>query len=155
LLLIIVLTGVIRYGLIDVPFERDEGEYAYAGQLVLQAIQTYQEICDMKLPGIYAAYALCLVVFGDSHQGIHTALLIINALTIIIVFLLAKHLTNLLCAVISAACFALLLISQAVQGVFANTEHFVIIFALGCLLVLLRSLATESMLKFLNGLMII
>ena len=32
LLLIILLTVVIRWGLVDVPLERDEGEYAYAGQ---------------------------------------------------------------------------------------------------------------------------
>ena len=155
LLLIIVLTGVIRYRLIDVPFERDEGEYAYAGQLILQGIPPYQEICNMKLPGVYAAYALLLAIFGQSYQGIHTALLIINALTIILVFLLTKHVTNRLCAVISAAAFALLSMSQAIQGVFANAEHFVIFFALGGLLFLLQGLATKSMLKlFFAGLLL-
>ena len=34
LFLIILLTVVIRAGLLAVPLERDEGEYAYAGQLI-------------------------------------------------------------------------------------------------------------------------
>jgi hypothetical protein len=141
--------------LLNVPFERDEGEYAYAGQLILQGIPPYQEVYNMKFPGIYAAYALFLAMFGQSHQGIHTALLMINAITIITVFLLAKHIANLLCAVISAASFALLSVSQSVQGVFANAEHFVIVFATGGLLVLLRGLATASLFRlFAAGLLL-
>lgn len=145
LLIVLVLAGMIRYGLLNLPFERDEGEYAYAGQLILQGIPPYQEVYNMKFPGIYAAYALFLAMFGHSHQGIHTALLIINGITIVTVFLLAKHIANPLCAVISAATFALLSVSQPVQGVFANAEHFVIVFATGGLLVMLRGLATASL----------
>jgi hypothetical protein len=37
--------------------ERDEGEYAYAGQLMLQGIPPYQLAYTMKLPGPFAAYA--------------------------------------------------------------------------------------------------
>lgn len=37
------------------PLERDEGEYAYAGQLMLQGIPPYQLAYNMKLPGTYAA----------------------------------------------------------------------------------------------------
>ena len=155
LLIVLVLAGIIRYGLLNVPFERDEGEYAYAGQLILQGIPPYQEVYNMKFPGTYAAYALFLVMFGQSHQGIHMALLIINAITIITVFFLAKHIANLLCAVISAASFALLSVSQSVQGVFANAEHFVIVFATGGLLVMLRGLATASLFRlFAAGLLL-
>jgi hypothetical protein len=42
LLIILFATGIIRYGLLDVPLERDEGEYAYAGQLILKGIPPYQ-----------------------------------------------------------------------------------------------------------------
>lgn len=155
LLIILVIAGIIRYGLLNVPFQRDEGEYAYAGQLILQGIPPYQEVYNMKFPGIYGAYALSLAIFGQSHQGIHAALLIINAITIITVFLLAKQIANLLCAAISAASFALLSVSQAVQGVFANAEHFVIVFVTGGLLVMLRGLATESLLRlFAAGLLL-
>jgi hypothetical protein len=155
LLIVLVFAGTIRYSLLNVPFERDEGEYAYAGQLILQGIPPYQGVYNMKFPGIYAAYALFLAMFGQFHQSIHTALLIINAITIITIFLLAKHIANPLCAVVAAASFALLSVSQSVQGVFANAEHFVILFATGGLLVMLRDLATESLLRlFAAGLLL-
>lgn len=140
LLVILVIAAVMRYGLLEVPLERDEGEYAYAGQLILQGIPPYQELYNMKLPGIYAAYAGVLAIFGQTHGGIHLGLLFINAATIILVFLLAKHLTGSLGGVTAAACFAVLSVSNSVQGVFANAEHFVILPAVGGLLLLVRAL---------------
>ena len=40
--LVIVATALLRIHLIEVPLERDEGEYAYAGQLMLQGIPPYK-----------------------------------------------------------------------------------------------------------------
>ena len=55
LLLVLLLAGGIRYRLLDVPLERDEGEYAYAGRLILDGVPPYQGIYNMKLPGTYAS----------------------------------------------------------------------------------------------------
>jgi len=155
LLIILVFAGSIRYGLLDLPLERDEGEYAYAGQLILQGIPPYQEVYNMKLPGIYAAYACILAIFGESHQGIHAALLIINLITIIAIFFLAKHLADNLCAIVASATFALLSLSQSVQGEFANAEHFVVLFVAVGLLVMLQGIAKASLLRlFYAGLLL-
>lgn len=152
LFIIVVLVGIIRVGLLGVPLERDEGEYAYTGQLILQGIPPYQEVYNMKLPGIYVAYAFFMAIFGQTHHAIHFALLIINAITIILVFFLARKFMNEICALISAAGFAVLSLSQHVQGVYAHAEHFVILFATGGILLLLRAIATENRFKlFLAG----
>ena len=145
LLLVLLVTGTLRYGLLAAPLERDEGEYAYAGQMLLQGIPPYQDVYNMKMPGIYAAYAVCLAMFGQSHIGVHTALLLVNAATIILVFLLAGQCLNRLAAVMAAASFALLSISQSLQGIFANAEHFVLLFATGGMYLLLRGLAGGSL----------
>jgi hypothetical protein len=134
---------------LDVPFERDEGEYAYAGQLMLQGVPPYSQIYNMKLPGIYAAYALILAVFGQTHTAIHLGLLIINAVTVLLVFLLAKYLTGSFAGVFAAAAFAVLSLAQSVQGIFANAEHFVILFAVAGLLLLVRAVDRNSMLLLL------
>ena len=42
LLTVILFAGAIRIRVLDVPLERDEGFYAYAGQLILQRIMPYQ-----------------------------------------------------------------------------------------------------------------
>ncbi len=147
LIFILLFSGFLRYRLLDVPLERDEGEYAYAGQLILQGVPPYSEVYNMKLPGIYGIYALLLTFFGQTHQGIHTGLLVINSVTIILVYLLGRHLLNPLAAAASAGTFAIMSLSQSVQGVFANAEHFVIIFSLAGLLILLKALAQKSHLK--------
>ena len=140
LLATILLTGGIRYRLLDVPLERDEGEYAYAGQLILQGISPYKELSSMKLPGIYAAYAGLLALFGETNTGIHTGLLLINVSTIILLFFLGKRLVDPVTGVVAATSFAVLSVGQSIQGLFANAEHFVILPAVGGLLLLLRAL---------------
>ena len=155
LLAILLSSAVVRYGLLDVPLERDEGEYAYGGQLLLQGILPYQQMYSMKLPGIYAAYAGVLAVFGQTHTGIHFGLLLINAATIVLIFMLAKRVVDSLAGVVAAASFAVLSISQSVQGVFANAEHFVILPVVGGLLLLLRALDDDqSWLLFFSGLLL-
>ncbi len=145
LLLIMIFTGMVRYRLLAVPLERDEGEYAYAGQLILDGIPPYQEVYNMKLPGIYAIYAGIMAVFGQTHQGIHMGLLLANEATLLFVFLLARRLFNPAAAVASAAIFALLSVSESVEGVFANAEHFVIVFAAGGLLMLWQAMSKDSL----------
>ena len=70
---------IVRVRLRDMPLERDEGEYAYAGQLILQGVPPYKEAYNMKLPGTYAAYAAIMAVFGQSPSGIHLGLTLVNA----------------------------------------------------------------------------
>ncbi len=155
LLVIILLAAGVRCRLLEVPLERDEGEYAYAGQLILQGIPPYQQLYSMKLPGIYAAYALILAVFGQTHGGIHLGLLFINAATTVLVFLLARRIIDPLAGVTAGACFALLSLGQSVQGIFANSEHFVILPVVGGLLLLVRALDEDKMwMLFISGLLL-
>src|SRR5580700_5526991 len=88
------LVLTIRIRLLGVPLERDEGEYAYTGQLMLQGIPPYKLAYNMKFPGIYAAYALVMAVFGQTPAGIHLGLLIVNALAIVFLFLLTTKLVG-------------------------------------------------------------
>src|SRR5438105_14308698 len=70
---------VVRVRLREMPLERDEGEYAYAGQLMLQGIPPYKEAYNMKLPGTYAAYALIMALFGQTPSAIHLGLALLSA----------------------------------------------------------------------------
>jgi hypothetical protein len=138
--IIIVITAGLRTCFLNVPFERDEGEYAYAGQLLLQGIAPYDQVYNMKLPGIYAAYAVIMAIFGQSCTGIHLGLLVINAVTIVLIFLLVKHLIDSFAGVFAAAAFAVMSLAQSVQGIFANAEHFVILFAVAGVLLLVLAI---------------
>src|ERR1700676_1525420 len=92
LVIVVVVFAAIRIRLRTAPLERDEGEYAYAGQLMLQGIPPYQLAYNMKFPGAYAAYAVIMSIFGQSITGIHLGLLFVNAVTVALVFLLGRRL---------------------------------------------------------------
>ncbi len=127
----------VRVRLLAIPLERDEGEYAYAGQLMLRGIPPYEFAYNMKFPGTYAAYALIMAVFGQTPAGIHFGLLLINLATIALVYFIASRLMNRPGAIVAAAAFAVLSVTPSVLGLAAHAEHFVMLPALGATLLLL------------------
>ncbi|MFP8872487.1 MAG: glycosyltransferase family 39 protein [Myxococcota bacterium] len=137
------MAALLRFRLLSVPFERDEGEYAYAGQLILQGIVPYDLAYTMKLPGVSGIYAMMMLVLGQTHESIHLGLLIVNAITIVLVFALGKKLIGPLAGVAGAAFFAVASTLSSVQGLWANTEHFVLPFALAGILTYLRWLSDQ------------
>src|SRR5438270_11283594 len=152
--LILVFVVVVRIRVLPVPLERDEGEFAYAGQLILEGIPPYQLAYNVKLPGIYAAYALVMAVFGQTPAGIHLGLLFVNLSAIVLLFFLARRLFDNYAAIIASATYALMSTSPAVLGFAAHATHFVILAALGGFLVLLRGLESRRLLTlFWSGLL--
>jgi hypothetical protein len=143
-LLVLLLVAFIRFHLLDTPLERDEGEYAYAGQLILQGIPPYESAYNMKLPGTYYACALGMKIFGQTVAGIHLTLLFVNLLTCIFVFLLARKMFGAVAGVVSCATFAVLSVSPAVLGMAAHANHFVILFAVPATLLLWRATELNS-----------
>ena len=148
-LLVVVFFGAIRYRLRDMPLERDEGEYAYAGQLMLQGIPPYALAYNMKLPGIYAVYAGVMAIFGQSPAGIHAGLLLVNAVSTVLIFFLALRLFTPLAGAVAAASYALLSTSASVMGLEAHATNFVVLPALIGILLLLRALASKRWWLFL------
>jgi 4-amino-4-deoxy-L-arabinose transferase and related glycosyltransferases of PMT family len=141
--LVILLIAGIRFRLRDMPLERDEGEYAYAGQLILQGIPPYQLAYNMKLPGTYAAYALIMAVFGQTVTGIHLGLIVVNAACIFLVFAIAKRIFEPAAAVVAGSTFALLSIRPQLLGLAGHATHFVALAALASIYLLLKAGGTE------------
>ncbi len=137
--LTILFVVVVRVRLREVPLERDEGEYAYAGQLMLQGVPPYREMYVMKLPGTYAAYALIMAVFGQTATSIHLGLAVVNVASVVLMFLLGRRLLGEAAGVTAAVAFALLSLSPSVLGLAAHATHFVVLAALGGILLLLRA----------------
>src|SRR5882724_7989914 len=106
--LVILFAVVVRVRLRDVALERDEGEYAYAGQLMLQGVPPYKLAYNLKLPGTYAAYALILAVFGQTAGAIHIGLAIVNAISIALMFMVARRLLDDAGAVSAAVVFTIM-----------------------------------------------
>jgi len=137
-LAVIVLVICVRVRLLDVPLERDEGEYAYTGQLILQGIPPFRLSSNMKLPGTDAAYALCMAAFGQTAAGVHAGLLIVNLGAITLLFFLGRRLFGETAGWVASASYALLAVGMGVLGTSAHATHFVALPALAATLLLLR-----------------
>jgi 4-amino-4-deoxy-L-arabinose transferase-like glycosyltransferase len=141
LILILLAAALIRIRLAPTPLERDEGEYAYAGQLMLEGIPPYRLASNMKLPGTYAVHALVMAIFGETIVGIHIGLLLANAACIVFVFLLGRRLLGDSCAIAAAAAYAALSLSPVIAGTASHATQFVTLFALAGTLLLLENRA--------------
>jgi hypothetical protein len=149
LLAVVVLSfAVIRVRLLSMPLERDEGEYAYAGQLILQGIPPYQLAYNMKLPGSYGAYAVIMALFGQTPFGIHFGLILVNAATALLMFFLARRLFGPLAGIVAASSYALLSTSSSVLGFAGHATHFVVLAAVGGILLLLNALESGRLWQF-------
>jgi dolichyl-phosphate-mannose-protein mannosyltransferase len=154
LLLTLLLFGLIRYRQRTTPLERDEGEYAYSGQLMLQGIPPYKLVCNMKLPGIYTAYAMILEVFGETPAGIRTGLIVVNSVTVLLLYFLAAALFGRLAGVVTACSWALLSASSGVMGFEAHATNFVAAPAIFGILLLVYALRLDRPgLFFLSGML--
>jgi 4-amino-4-deoxy-L-arabinose transferase-like glycosyltransferase len=143
-LLAVIFFGSIRYRLRDMPLERDEGEYAYSGQLLLQGIPPYKLAYNMKLPGIYLAYAAIMAALGETPAGIHLGLLFVNAITILLLYFLTAILFGRLAGVAAACSYALLSTGTSVMGFESHATNFVVLPALAGILLLLMTLQSEG-----------
>jgi len=137
--LTVLLVLTIRVRLRQMPLERDEGEYAYAGQLILQGVPPYKEVYNMKLPGTYAAYAVIMAVFGQTASAIHIGVALINAASILLIFLIGRKILDEPAGVVAAISYALLSTSPSVLGLAGHATHFVVLPALAGTLLLLRA----------------
>lgn len=152
--LIILFVVFVRVRLLEVPLERDEGEYAYMGQLILQGVPPYSEAYNMKFPGTYLMYALIMTVFGQTTKGIHMGFMIVNCITILLVYLLCRKITGDFAALMASGAYAVLSLSSSVYGFAAHATHFVVLFALGGALALLHASTKEKpSLYFLSGIL--
>ena len=143
-LLSMLFVAVIRIRLLSIPLERDEGEFAYMGQLMLQGIPPYALAANMKLPGTYAAYALIMALFGQTIEAIHLGLLLVNVSTMLMVFFLARRLFDDYAGAVACATFGILSLSPSVLGTSAHATHFVLLPALGGILLLLKALDSDN-----------
>lgn len=154
-LFVILMFAFVRYRLRTVPLERDEGEYAYAGQLLLHGVPPYQLAYSMKLPGTAAAYAVVLAALGQTLSAVHVGLILVNAATSLLVFFLATRLFGYLAGTVACVSYALLSANPSGLGLAGHASHFVVLPALAGILLLLDAMeANKTWLFFCSGLLL-
>lgn len=145
LALVLGAVAVVRMRLLDLPLDRDEGEYAYFGQLLLQGVPPYAAAYNFKMPGIYLVYAAIMGALGQTPRAIHVGLLIANAIAIVLMFLVGRRLIGVLGGVAASAAYATLALSPRLFSPSAYAEHFVLLPVLLGVLALTPASARRSM----------
>ena len=121
---------IARMHLLSFPFERDEGEYALMGKLILDGHAPYTLAYNMKFPGTYYMYALIMTIFGKSIVGVHLGLAFISIFSMLLLFYISKNFVSKIGAVITAATFGVMGTSWTLLGQAAHATHFVTFYAL-------------------------
>jgi hypothetical protein len=126
---VLVLMAVVRLRLLNFSLERDEGEYAYAGQLMLHGVPPYKLAFNMKFPGTYAMYALIMFLFGETPAGIHFGVTILTTLTALMLYWLGRRMLDQTAGVVAATTYAVLAANSALFGLAGHATHFAAFFA--------------------------
>jgi hypothetical protein len=138
----VLVAMIVRLRLLSIPLERDEGEFAYAGQLMLEGIPPYKLAFNIKLPGTYAAYAALMGLFGQTTAGIHFGFLLVILASLALLFFITRRLLDAESAAIACVCYALFSLSPGVLGLVGHATHLVMLMALGGLWLLLQARAS-------------
>jgi len=150
--IVVLAICALRYRLLDFPLERDEGGFSYMAKLILQGIPPYTQAYDFKPPGLYLMYAVFLAFFGQTAGGVHTGLLVMNAGTMIMLFLLARKWLTSVGALIAVAVYGILSLGSSVLGFAAHATHFVVFWMLlGYLLLTISIENGRKSVLFLSG----
>jgi 4-amino-4-deoxy-L-arabinose transferase-like glycosyltransferase len=124
--LLIVVTLLVRLPLLDVPFERDEGEYAYIGWRLAHGELPYRDWVDQKPPAIFWIYRLALAIPGDPVRAVHLFAAIWSAASVAALYLVARRLMPSPWAAVAGGLLAILSAHPIGEGTAANTEIFML-----------------------------
>jgi len=144
LVIVLVVFAIVRIRLRNTPLERDEGEYAYAGQLMLQGDPPYHLVYNMKLPGTYAAYAVMMAAFGQTVAGIRIGMLTVLLGNTLLVFFLSRRLLGILAGTAAAAFYTILANRLSTMSLDGHATHFIVLMALAGTLLLLHAIETQG-----------
>lgn len=119
----------------------DESLYAEVANNILDGGIPYRDTWDQKPPGIFYMYALVFSIFGINNlYAIHLTAAFAVAISSLIIFFIARIFGGNVAGMIAALSYSILASAgQASQLQGANTEIFAIMFALGALLLFLKS----------------
>lgn len=120
---LLVIALIARLRLLGIPFERDEGAFAYIGRALWGPGRLYTDLYDNKLPGLYLIYALFVRVFGAMPDGVHLGALIWQVGTLTVLFLWLREVLGRDRALACTGLYAIYAASGEVMGFAAHATQ--------------------------------
>jgi 4-amino-4-deoxy-L-arabinose transferase-like glycosyltransferase len=126
-LFVALLAVAVRWPDLAMPLERDEGEYAYAAQVIERGGVPYRDAFCQKPPLVFFWYLAAFRVFGESATGIHLMMAAATAVAACGLYRLTRHLANRPAGLLAATAFVLASAGPGYFGSAANTELFTLV----------------------------
>lgn len=127
LLAVLAFSLCLRGLVVDLPLERDEGQYGYIAWRWLDGALPYVDSFDQKPPAVYLVYAAAFSIFGVSPEGLHWATGIYTLGTLVALYALGRRLVSAEAGLAGAAVLGFLVVEPSFFGNAANTETFLIL----------------------------
>jgi len=128
LFLIVIFGFIIRLNLFQIPFERDEGGYAYQAWLMLTGKGVpYKDAFENKPPAVLFIYALFISVLGESPAAVRIGTYVYSIFTVVGVYLLGRKLFDERVGIVAGLVFVVYSTAQSFFGFSSNTEVFMIL----------------------------
>lgn len=128
--LLLLFTIILRWQFLDIPLERDESVYYYAGKAALDGGRPYFDFYEMKPPGLFYSYAFLIALFGYSGTGAHLALLFVSLSNTVFTYLVARNFGGKRLAQVSAMAFVFLSLDPGASGLYLVAEHLALLWGL-------------------------
>ena len=125
--ILILLTLALRTPLLSIPFERDEGEYAYIAWRMEHHELPYRDWIDQKPPAIFWVYRTALLLPMDAVSAAHFMALLFAAAAACALFILGRRFMADAWAFLAGILFMLLSADPLLYGTEANTEMFMLL----------------------------
>jgi len=117
----------LRAPYLSLPLERDEGEYAYIAQRMIEGEIPYLDAFDQKPPAVFVVYRVAFGLFGQSIEAIHAMLYLWSAATALALFALVSRWGGRGAGLWAAGLFVALGNHPVLFATAANTEIFMLL----------------------------
>ncbi len=138
LLAAVLIALLLRWPLLHVPLERDEGAYATVATLWRQGAVPYRDVWDHKPPLIYLLYRLLPLGGATSAWTLRTWGTAYFMLGLLLVYWIGRQLWDRPTATVATLLYAVAGSAFVLQGLVLNTEQALVVPALAALWCLLR-----------------
>ncbi len=128
-----ILFALFNWNSFNMPYERDEGEYAYSAWLLDQGIMPYKNSFLIKPPMIVYTYWLAYKINPDAYWPPRLIGAIFTLLTIVLIGLIAKKEFGKQTGLIAIFLAVPMLTSKLLSSFAANTEKFMLLPLVGLL----------------------
>jgi 4-amino-4-deoxy-L-arabinose transferase-like glycosyltransferase len=137
----------LRYPFLNIPLERDEGEYAYISNVIADGGLPYKDAFDQKPPAVFYLYYLVFLLFGKKVIALRLFAAFYNLFSVYFVYKIGKLIKGRDLGLISALIFAITSSERRLLGFSANTEIFMLLPSIAGVYYALAYLETKKISK--------